>query len=300
MSTLEGAERVAATVADVPPASESVPAILAVNSSTRSPAKTRCVCESTNPGTTHRPAASSTSSAAGEVLAPPIQATVPFSTTRSTSRITPSDPDPSSGQLVTSSPISRTSSDPTGGLTALPRGRDGSRAFRSSSGRAPQQPQERIVDAPVGREPGAAFEPRRTAPVRETPACLRDDHGHRSDVVRLGPHIDHRVQPPGRDEAVTVPVTPRAKFDAGSSHPEQHGLVPLAEAARSEVPPRQLTALAHPSGHAVAVTAQPSRRIDRLAESGHADHADGDAMLALDRKSTRLNSSHLGISYAVF
>ena len=91
----------------------------AVNSSTRSPAKTRWVCESTKPGTTHRPAASSIESAAGDAPLSPIQATTPPSMTRSTSCRSPSAPCPSSGRFVRSVPMSRTSSEPTGPIMAL-------------------------------------------------------------------------------------------------------------------------------------------------------------------------------------
>src|SRR3712207_6853341 len=38
----------------------------------------------------------------------------------------------------------------------------------------------------------------------------------------------------------------------------------------------------------------------RLLNHGRVDHAFGDAFEGLDRKSTRLNSSHANISYAVF
>ena len=49
------APRVAPTDVAIPPASYRVPVIRAENSWERSPAKTRCECESTKPGTTARP-----------------------------------------------------------------------------------------------------------------------------------------------------------------------------------------------------------------------------------------------------
>ena len=45
----------ASVVTRMPPAAYGAPAIRAANSSPRSPANTRCVCESTKPGITHRP-----------------------------------------------------------------------------------------------------------------------------------------------------------------------------------------------------------------------------------------------------
>ncbi len=59
------AARVAATVVRMPPAEYGVPVIRAANSSARSPANTRCECESTNPGITARPPRSYAVSAAG-------------------------------------------------------------------------------------------------------------------------------------------------------------------------------------------------------------------------------------------
>ena len=58
------AARVASVVTRMPPAAYGAPAIRAANSSPRSPANTRWVCESTKPGITQRPAASIRSSAA--------------------------------------------------------------------------------------------------------------------------------------------------------------------------------------------------------------------------------------------
>src|SRR5712691_2282206 len=75
------AAQVAATVLRMPPALYGWPAILAANSAPRSPAKTRCACESTNPGSTARAAASTASSAAGASEERPVQATTPPSIT---------------------------------------------------------------------------------------------------------------------------------------------------------------------------------------------------------------------------
>jgi hypothetical protein len=59
-SSSSDAARVAATVRRMPPATYGWPAMRAANSSARSPAKTRCVWLSTNPGMTARPSASTT------------------------------------------------------------------------------------------------------------------------------------------------------------------------------------------------------------------------------------------------
>ncbi len=69
------AARVAATVVRMPPAAYDSPAIRAANSWARSPAKTRWLWLSTKPGSTARPPASTTSSAAGASAAGPTQAT---------------------------------------------------------------------------------------------------------------------------------------------------------------------------------------------------------------------------------
>src|SRR5204862_446918 len=76
---------VAATVLRMPPARYGRPAIRAANSALRSPAKTRCACESANPGSTARPAASSTVSAAGARAAGPVHATLSPSMTSAAS-----------------------------------------------------------------------------------------------------------------------------------------------------------------------------------------------------------------------
>ena len=70
------ASRVAATVVRMPPAEYGVPVIRAANSSARSPANTRCECESTNPGITARPPRSIALSAAGASRRGPTHATV--------------------------------------------------------------------------------------------------------------------------------------------------------------------------------------------------------------------------------
>src|ERR1019366_9182093 len=70
------------------------PVIRAANSALRSPAKTRCAWESTNPGTTERPSQSITSSAAGASAAGPVQATRPASTTSAASSMTANEPGP--------------------------------------------------------------------------------------------------------------------------------------------------------------------------------------------------------------
>ena len=69
----------------MPPAWYGRPAIRAANSADRSPANTRCACESTKPGSTARPAASTTSSAAGARAAGPVQAIRSSSMTRAAS-----------------------------------------------------------------------------------------------------------------------------------------------------------------------------------------------------------------------
>ena len=86
-STASEAARVASTVPRMPPARYGRPAIRAANSALRSPAKTRCACESANPGSTARPAASTTVSAAGARAAGPVQATLPSAMTSAASVI---------------------------------------------------------------------------------------------------------------------------------------------------------------------------------------------------------------------
>ena len=102
-STASGAARVASTVTRMPPARYGRPAIRAANSALRSPAKTRWACESANPGSTARPLASTTVSAAGARDAGPVHATVPSSMTSAAS-VTAAKA-PGSPSLVTSSPM---------------------------------------------------------------------------------------------------------------------------------------------------------------------------------------------------
>ena len=85
MSCSSVAARVAATVVRIPPAAYGSPAIRAANSCARSPAKTRWLWLSTKPGSTARPPASTTSSAAGASAAGPTQATRLPSTTSAAS-----------------------------------------------------------------------------------------------------------------------------------------------------------------------------------------------------------------------
>src|SRR5215208_7444199 len=90
----------------------------------------------------------------------------------------------------------------------------------------------------------------------------------------------------------------------------------LVEAARARhARPAVITFDAHPDaillGHAPPLLMDPAERLERLAEAGvevvvveHFDDAlrqtPYDAFVAGDRKSTRLNSSHVATSYAVF
>ena len=112
-SAASEAARVASTVPRMPPARYGRPAIRAANSALRSPAKTRCACESANPGSTARPAASTTASAAGARDAGPVQATLPSAMTSAASVIAakapawlaPGWPSLGSPSLLTSSPI---------------------------------------------------------------------------------------------------------------------------------------------------------------------------------------------------
>ncbi len=94
--------RVASTVVAIPPASYGAPAIRAANSSARSPANTRWVWLSTNPGITHRPPASIRSSPAAPARS--IAITRPSSITSAASRTAPNGPRPARSH-VTSSPI---------------------------------------------------------------------------------------------------------------------------------------------------------------------------------------------------
>ena len=93
--------RVAAMVTLIPPASYGAPAIRAANSAARSPANTRWVWLSTNPGITHRPPASIRWSAAGA-------GPVPTAATRSPSITTWASVSSPSSVLVTSSPMPST------------------------------------------------------------------------------------------------------------------------------------------------------------------------------------------------
>src|SRR5262245_35966731 len=91
----------------MPPAAYGVPAIRAANSWARSPANTRWECESTKPGITARPPASTSTSASGASDAGPVQATRSPSSTRAASTTRPSGSSRvlRAGSLVTSSPM---------------------------------------------------------------------------------------------------------------------------------------------------------------------------------------------------
>ena len=83
-----------------------MPAIRAANSAARSPANTRCACESTNPGSTQPPPAEIIASAAGASAAGPTQVILPRSITTAASATSPSGPSPRAGSIVASSPMS--------------------------------------------------------------------------------------------------------------------------------------------------------------------------------------------------
>ena len=113
-SSASVAARVAATVDLMPPAWYGRPAIRAANSADRSPANTRCACESTKPGSTARPATSAAASAAGARAAGPVHAITPVlddqggALERGEAAGRPHGAArglPPSGALVTSSPI---------------------------------------------------------------------------------------------------------------------------------------------------------------------------------------------------
>ena len=95
------ASRVAAIVTLMPPAAYGAPAIRAANSALRSPANTRCVWLSTNPGITQRPAASIRSSACGATP-------VPTARTCSSSKTSQASASSPSSVFVTSSPMPST------------------------------------------------------------------------------------------------------------------------------------------------------------------------------------------------
>ena len=100
------AARVAATVVRMPPAAYGVPAMRAANSGARSPAKTRWEWESTNPGMTARPPASTWTSAAGASAAGPTQATrSPVEDDRGVGDDAEESSSALAGSLVTSSPM---------------------------------------------------------------------------------------------------------------------------------------------------------------------------------------------------
>ena len=88
-SSASVAARVAATGSPMPPPSYGIPAMRAENSAARSPAKTRWLWLSTNPGTTARPPTSTLRSAAGAARPGPTQATRPPSTTTAASTTIP-------------------------------------------------------------------------------------------------------------------------------------------------------------------------------------------------------------------
>ena len=71
----------ASIVTLMPPAAYGAPAMRAANSPERSPANTRCVWLSTNPGITHRPPTSIRSSATGATPVPTLTTRSPSMTT---------------------------------------------------------------------------------------------------------------------------------------------------------------------------------------------------------------------------
>ncbi|CAM5691286.1 hypothetical protein SFUMM280S_00363 [Streptomyces fumanus] len=88
----------AATVVRMPPAWYGRPDMRALNSSVRSPAKTRWEWEFTKPGSTARPPASTRLSVAGALLDSPVHATRSPSMTTAASRIAPrGEPSPREG-----------------------------------------------------------------------------------------------------------------------------------------------------------------------------------------------------------
>src|SRR5205814_9178474 len=85
-------------------------------------------------------------------------------------------------------------------------------------------------------------------------------------------------------------LAPRALHSFPTRRSSDLGAPPGADLGRGAGRRRRLVRPVHHR-------AVPARQGDRLDRRGRLAAADGDR---LDRKSTRLNSSHLGISYAVF
>src|SRR3712207_8755041 len=91
-----------------------------------------------------------------------------------------------------------------------------------------------------------------------------------------------------------------------SRRPPRSTLLPYTPLFRSDVPRRGMHGTPQPkrgseTGNPFASERRPRKHLKVAAGPpvGHRDHP-VDVGLALDRKSTRLNSSHANISYAVF
>src|ERR1019366_5040534 len=74
--------------------------------------------------------------------------------------------------------------------------------------------------------PAASKRPRAVARLWQARTRLREDHGHRSDIVGLGLHVSHGVNSPRGDKGVSVAVSPSPQLDAGSLQSEHGALVP--------------------------------------------------------------------------
>src|SRR5882724_2918919 len=152
---------------------------------------------------------------------------------------------------------------------------------------------------------------RKTKPAGSTPAgfarftscasVLRVLEGRpdRSGLVRTG--IEYR------DHAGLLPLIDAIALDAAELHHHHAGLGPLAVLGESDLADESVEGMRVHVLRELGVVETVGRR-DRLIEHLHhrvsvrrqiiAERVD--ALFHRDRKSTRLNSSHLGISYAVF
>src|SRR5262245_63763465 len=154
----------------------------------------------------------------------------------------------------------------------------------------------------------------------DQPVAARDMH--RQEVGPLGPRGDARGPPdqrlafrpagkgddhtlsclPGLDDLVLGAVAIKLLVDL-VRQPEERELAQRGEVADSEVVAERRVDLLWAVD--VAVDHPPAQRFWRLVDQLHLVRAADDLVwdglpLDEDRKSTRLNSSHLGISYAVF
>ena len=256
----------------MPPAAYGRPAMRAVNSSARSPAKTRCVWLSTKPGTTQRPAASTRPSAAApaEVTA----TTRPSSTTTAASWTSPSGPSPTLGSLVTSRPMRSMTSV----VTRPPTRRRWSR--RERSGPRPTRARRRGRSSAHRPSRGRRRAPlRRTQPLRRGARCGSGQaDAVEADDGEVGQRADAKVTGVGPTERPRAPRRGRGQEIGG-------GVVaadPVASRSSSSTARassnRSITACESDRGTARAGARQAPRRGDPVGQVPLGRRAEADVM----------------------